>query len=116
MKRIHFAVILLLTVLVFPGCKKESDKGGIRFSFTSNQAYNYTSFQASVSSVPYGASIKQAHTNNVKKSIELTELNPGTYYWYCSINFTSPQSSGSSSFNGEIIITEGKMMHITLED
>lgn len=116
MNRIPFAAILLLTMLVFSGCKKELDDGGINFSFIASKAYQYTSFSVSVSYTPYGNPVTQASTPDVNKGIRITGLAPGNYHWDGRIDYTSPQQSGNYSFGGDIIIEKGKIMHITLED
>jgi len=106
----------LLSVLIFSGCKKELDDGGISFSFSASKPYQYTFFSVSVSHQQYGTPIAQANSSDVKKSIQLTGLAPGNYHWDCRIDYSFAQGAGNYSFDGDIIIEKGKIMRITLED
>ena len=116
MNRIPFLVTLLLSILIFADCKKELEDGGISFSFKARQPYQYTNFAVSVSYTRYGDPVMHATTINVTENIQLTPLKPGNYFWTATVQYTSAQVSGNYSFNGEIIIEKGKLMHITLED
>jgi hypothetical protein len=116
MKRVSLSIILLLTVLAFTGCKKESDDGGIKFSFVPNQQYQYNSLTVSLSAVPYGNPLASGGTSNVGAGIQITGIKPGNYFWTANVSYSSPQVTGSYSYNGEIIIEKGKIMQIALEE
>lgn len=116
MKRIFLLAISSILLLAFSGCKKESENGGISFSFIANKSYEYASLSVMVSSSPNAAPIKQASTNNIQDGVKITGLTPGTYYWNGFVEYRQPPLSGTYNFNGTIIIEKGKLMHITLEN
>ena len=116
MKRMFLLTMSSLLLHAFSGCKKELEDGGISFSFTGNQPYEYTYMYAMVSNQPYDTPLKEAHTTHIEDEIKITGLTPGTYYWRGRIDYKQPQSSGSYTFDGKIIIEKGKLMRITLEN
>lgn len=116
MNRISLAVLLLLTALVFVRCKKDSDDGGISFTFVPKQSVQYTSLSVSLSNTMYGNPIAQAGTTNIANKVTITGIKPGNYFWSAMISYSSSQQTGNYSFNGQIIIEKGKIMNITLED
>ena len=116
MKRMYLLIMSSLLLHAFSGCKKELEDGGISFSFTGNQPYQYTSLYVMVSNQPNAEPLKEASTIHVTDEVKITGLTPGTYYWRGRIDYRQPQSSGSYTFDGKIIIEKGKLMRITLEN
>lgn len=116
MKRIFLLAASSLLLHAFSGCKKELENGGVSFSFTGNQPYEYTSLSVMVSNQPYAQPLKQASTTHIEDEVTITGLTPGTYYWSGSVEYKLPQSYGSYTFYGTVIIEKGKLMHITLEN
>jgi len=116
MKRIFLLAVSSLLLHAFSGCKKELENGGISFSFTGNQSYEYTSLSVMVNSQPNAEPIKQATTIHIQDGVKITGLTPGTYYWSGSVEYKQPQLFGNYTFYGTVIIEKGKLMHITLEN
>ena len=117
MNRIAYCVILLLTVHIFSGCKKEQENGGISFSFTANQSIQLGQFSVSLSQQQYGTPVVSAATKHGETEITLTGIKPASYHWTTRIDYSTPGPSyGTYFFEGDIIIIKGKTMHITLEN
>jgi hypothetical protein len=116
MKRTFLITISSLLLHVFSGCKKELEDGGISFSFTGNQSYEYTSLSVMVSNQPNAEPLKEAYTTHVEDEVKITGLTAGTYYWRGRIDYRQPSLFGSYTFDGKIVIEKGKLMRITLEN
>lgn len=109
-------VILFVAVLAFAGCKKESEDGGVSFTFKPTKNYQYATFSVGLSHTRYGDAVVTLTTTKVKENIQITGVKPGNYWWHANISYSSPQAIGNYDFDGQVIIEKGKLMHITLED
>jgi hypothetical protein len=115
MKRMFLLAMSSLLLYAFSGCKKELEDGGISFSFTGNQTYEYTSLHVMVSIQPNVDPLKEAYTTHVEDELKITGLTPGTYYWSGTVAYRHPQFWGSHTSGGKVIVEKGKLMRITLE-
>ena len=96
--------------------KKEVEEGAISFSFSGRHQYEYNNLAVAVSHSRYGDPVVQVSTAKLTEDIQISSLKPGSYFWSAIVYYSSAQITGNFSFNGEIIIEKGKIMHITLED
>lgn len=113
-KNLFLIFSLSLSFFLF-SCSKEQD-GGVQFRAKTRRGYTYSEFSAGLAYRQYDEAIKRTSTNNINKTLVLSSIPDGKYYWFCYVHYDSARYIiGTKSFGGNVLIEKGKMKDILIE-
>jgi hypothetical protein len=108
-------VLWVIPLLFLLSCAKEKE-GAVQFRAQTRGNYTYTNFYVGLAYRQYGDPYKTASATDVTKTVRLSSVPDGKYYWFAGISYSGNGGiGGSKSFGGDVVIEKGKVKDILIE-